>query len=179
MTTVVVTKREIVEAIKTEPLLLAGGWLKPLSDEGSDGSYDESRVKDVKCSACAVGAVLRKVLSGTNTIEAVRSAAADAVNFGRYGGDWISEDEESQKAWLFKTAAERLKSDSETPMSVLSFVFESMAVYYQVEGGFGEITSAEKSRAVTTEFVRQHFPRTVKIDVGFAKPKRGVRVVSA
>lgn len=158
MTQIRMTKAEIIRAIEKEPVtrLRAGSWY--------DGSYDRRVSKT--CSVCAVGAVMRSVVSPYERGQAILEAAVAAV---RGAGDVESS----------RGVYENLRD--ERWMAALSSFFESTWRATLVGNDWKHLTPKQiegvRTRAVA--FVREYFPRSIVIDIDGAKPAKDVKVVKA
>lgn len=152
MTTIEVTKGQIIKAIKEEPMLRRGTWVSPVSQL--------SPVSDPTCSVCAVGAVLRAHLGqrqkAWRILDAAGAATAGAVSCM---GDYTYARQELEQGRY---------------MAALSCVFEEAEREAQYNN---DIEAGEAGRAAAITFVREHFPRRVRININGTRPRRGVKVV--
>lgn len=154
MTTLIVTKREVLDAIRHEPLE-PGMFYR--------GSVPAKRVSQT-CPVCAVGAVIRRQLAyGQDIVDAVPHAACYAVGDGNtvaeVGFEFMVDDELAAGRWW----------------AALSCEFERLCDLHR--------DSRDKLRTGTVRrelarWVRAHLPDEMEMDVGDAKPRRGARVTT-
>lgn len=136
-----VTKKEILEAIKKEPLK-AGSWVK-MDDFGDP-------VKDKNCTVCAIGAVLRRA----------KYSNQQAWEFGGclMNSDAVAPlDEECVDLGVEKNLVERLLSEKKY-LHALSVRFEGQAL----RTGVGK-----RTRKILTDFVKKNLPDQVKLITNF------------
>jgi hypothetical protein len=160
VTTVRVTKEQIIAALRVEPLLEAGSWADPRYTRGPVEKCAIPLDEVQHCYVCGVGAVLRRaVLDAHETVGALVRAAVAATD----GWPVTPGGSESYLA----DAARAVESGFH--MSAISLVFE---------GTYSEDwSSIEDCRSAAIVFVEQHFPETVLIDIDGARPARDVQVV--
>lgn len=134
-----VTREQILEAIKTEPLT-SGYWVQYRNDE--DGIYGINL--DPNCPVCAIGGVLRK--SGLSNEE--------IDHFGNKMGNYgpISARDFRLEREVVEMTTNFLKKKQY--LHALSLKFEHLA-----EQGIGSIT-----RKKLAKFVRDNFPAKVELN---------------
>lgn len=159
MTTVRISRNQIIKAIKKEPLKT----LRPGNFVLLHGRNE--KVKNKTCSVCAVGAVMRNALLAPTQSAKFIERAADSNN-GAICGDPQSE--------LY----------DENYMAALSSFFELHADNIrrarEDERIDHELTLKETKqlRAETLRFVKDCFPKHVDVDIDGAKPAKDAKVVS-
>lgn len=162
-----VTKKQIIQAIQTEPLR-SGQWIF-MNDEGTNGK---------SCPVCAVGAVLRRAGIDPRFLDDV--ATSNARNAAASRIVYISNTDGEETQYDFHTAPKKLKQAfmndriaqvKTDPLGALSSLFEELG-----ESFTGTYTSPngneytrwnpnrlQQTRKILTEFVKNHFPKTVWI----------------
>lgn len=175
MTTVEITKAKIIKSIQNEPVLEPNGWVRFINAKTLAGVAKsiKENPKTTACSACAVGGVLRNVLSPKTTynrFQMVISACIDDIVgvdcYGSYGPPTRKEIE--------RDALEALNAGF--PMNAMSIVFEGFAQRHQDKG---DRRAGNLARQPTINFVKKHFPAKIQIDIDGAKPAKDVKVVKA
>jgi len=131
-----ITKKEVLQAIKTEPLT-SGNWVK---------LDDKKRFNDKTCSVCAVGAVLRKAGLGNQAINDFGDALAMQ---GVVAPDSYLESEGYVEAEIQDYL------DTEKYLHALSYKFE----YQANKTGVGK-----RTRNILAKFVEVNFPDKIKLD---------------
>lgn len=171
MTTIRLTKQQIIDAIVEEPLLYANNWFRYKTER--DGPIDIDRpphtINSVTvCSACAVGAVLRRVLHGDQPAGMVHRAAEEAMGRAQVApgrGDNY-----------FPMAMELISLRSY--MAALSMFFEGR--WREDSGRYIEDIEEEdieNVRTSTVRFVEANFPDTIDVNINGALPAEGIQVV--
>lgn len=143
MKTIKVTRKEILKAIRTEPLK-AGTWIhdrKVTLDNGSGISLQTS-VADKKCKVCAVGAVLRQKGIPDDKI----FWAADSL-FCDTGSSECDSDASDEGNPL-----QNVKDGHY--MAALSSKFEQLSK---------RLGSGKRTRETLIRFVKRHFPKQVTV----------------
>lgn len=137
----IVTKEEIIEALKTEPLA-PGDWCSVSSEwyerQLTDASTPSATMQD--CKVCAVGAIFRSKLSPTVTVFRVKSHIGQLMS-GSYNS-------------TLRFAQDEL--DSGNYLAALSCVFE--------DGENCTPPTIEERRDRSIKFVEEKFPPTIDID---------------
>lgn len=154
MTTIEVSKKDIIKALETEPKLFSGAWA--LTKRRSDAGLARIKVAD-DCRVCAVGAVMRSVLAPTQPAKAIVRAALAATD--------------GAQALTYADYA-KVELRAGRPMAALSCVFE----FAELRRGWFD-KEGEAGRAAATAFVKEHFPKRIRIDIDGARPRKGVKVI--
>ena len=130
-------KADVIKLLKAEKRLTRGMWI-----------YGNSNIPS-RCSVCAVGAIVRRMLATTVSVEAVEGLA------GHMAGYYIGYDS-------------RLRQ--------LSEVYEAAA--REAAGVFHDWTAgtAEGMKAAIAH-IRTNWPATIRFDIGDARPRRGMKIV--
>ncbi len=158
-----ITKAQAIEAIRTEPLLAAGHWIRRNDDEGE--SPNALVLGDEKfCQVCAVGAVLRDVLAPDQPLMRLLSVAERATWLG------ISKTLPVNQVDLELRTRETL--DKGQVWNALSILFEGHVTLLRNSGAakvndYGNLLPQymEQVRAVVCQFVDQYFPEDWTVDV--------------
>lgn len=188
MTVVQISKKRIIKSIMEEPLvnLEPGKWVDDV-DVGST-------IKAKDCPVCAVGAVMRNVLSEREELNAIWDAAEAAVGdtsgvlsissptiYGVYcetlrDGKYFQYVAPKNKSELFDLAKESVNS---SPMAALSQVFEGLCELAMLRTNKSDLSRHQKYRIRkdVVEFVQKNFPRSIQIDINGAEPAKDVKVV--
>jgi hypothetical protein len=153
MKTVTVTKTDVIKAIETETQLMGGTWIMADSPVGAD--YPED-VPFKHCRVCAVGAVFRPFLQ-----ERMRSADVENVIVKNLNGDhavtpMFGED--------IRQVAQRLLKEG-AALNALSYYFEGQFLIELQKSVALTERDWERIRSRTIDFVREHFPETIEIQV--------------
>lgn len=168
MTTIELTKAQVIKAIEREPLLRPGAWIR--------GDYDTQigSLKTRECGACAVGGVLRATLAPTCTVGRLYGIADVAA-----GDRVVPACRHDAPRGIFEEAVGRIR-DGE-PWAALSIVFEGLCDLRGRSSPTGGLRGQDLAvvRRQTVAFVRNHFPNTVRMDIDGARPRAGVKVVRA
>lgn len=145
-----VTKRQIIKALKTEPLL-PGSFVH---DEHDYDDGNNSRFKNnIKCPVCAVGAILDCSIG--NKVEGPKELDEIGHIITMKSGFWST--------FGTKTAISAAKDMvDENPLSALSCLFESLMENsdMQTKKGFANA----KARNILVNFVRKNFPSKLHLD---------------
>lgn len=175
---IIVTKRQIVEAIANEPYLFPGNWIEYRGSKPSPNIKARSK----QCTVCAVGSVLQDVLSRDTTVGELGILACRLTPGPTlcYGADYNSIEE------IHRAAAQYYIIDD--PLSVLSFMFEGAASFYGADMiglndiSYDKMSRGEKlkiasTRRETIKFVKKNFPEEIELDIGGLKPSPGTKIV--
>jgi hypothetical protein len=156
-----ISRREVIEAIQTEPLLAPGAWMRRQGRGGSGANWGNlngvSKASNPECQVCAVGAVIRRVLAD----EAELSQGAQFVNTNIDVWSECGVVAFQTKETLFAKGA---KIAADHPWNALSTVFETLARLHGLEMSRGDVgreaylRALERVRADLVEFVEQHLP---------------------
>lgn len=148
------SREEIVTALLGEPLVTfdCGSWANSTTDRYG---YDSSRFPGGVCKACAVGVIVRRLLSCRDSASDVRRICWSLVE-GRGSYTYASQQRE-----------EDMLSDAEDLVSVgyyfnaISLLFEGLFLKYDVIDEHGCSIVISK----ICNFVEQKFPEQICIDV--------------
>jgi hypothetical protein len=143
----IIKREEIVAAIMTEPVLQPGSWLEIPKDER--GRYMLNAPKNTPCPACAVGAVMRRVLPVEATLSDIADAASSSTWYGSESGYSDIKEEIEAGRW----------------MNVLSVFFEAEALRQNSRHDDWSPEFMEAVRTNTAEFVRANFPEEIEVAV--------------
>jgi hypothetical protein len=167
MSIIELTREFVADAIRTESHLKPGNWVS--RNEWSDCFGAESMAE---CTVCAVGSVMRHALSPTlhpsDIFYAAEAAAVpdpDGEAVLPCGGTMLAGMSRSD---IFAQADEFVDV---APMTALSFVFESLDDIYD-----GNIDAIRKG---TIEFVMNHFPDTIHVEINGYEAAADVRVLES
>ena len=133
------TRDEVIHAIRTEPLLVAGYWVNP---NGYAANLEAAI--DRGCSFCAVGAVLRSVVDKNMSIERF---GHEAYRVARFVDLVLGEFDKREDA-----PHQALRKGNY--MGALNFFFEQAS----------EVDPLH-ARDDTCTFVRDYFPETITFEV--------------
>lgn len=188
MPTIEVSRATIIKAVREEPGLFPGLWVRacnPLLAPGRQQRRWARTLRAKTCGVCAFGAVLRAVLAKNQDLDTLARAASEETHDDMIVADRV-------ESW--REDAARLVERARY-MNALSVVFEGAAKEYVCAQGLlgSDVSGLAMSgvprrrqvarRAVSyarreaLAFVRAHFPPTVRIDIDGARPARGVAVV--
>ena len=135
-----ITKAEIIKALRLEPLAY-NNFFNPRITVSF--STPMAKVRKVDCTVCAVGAVLRRNLPKTATGYAIGRVGHNITKHEYFGGD--------------PTKLLRAKNY----WGALSCFFEAQAENDDEPGR----KVSKKSRQACIEFVREHFPKSIMLEV--------------
>lgn len=158
MTVVKLTREFVLDAIEKESRLRAGYWIDWF---GESAGHD---VNAEDCAVCAVGAVMRRALAKSAKATEVEFLCAEAAGT-----------ETEVVSGLCLTGGTNMESAISTaktfvnklPMAALSHVFETASRLYP-----------RTFRDVTLNFVREHFPPVILVDVQGSKPASDVKTLA-
>lgn len=172
MTTIRLTKQQIIDAITEEPLLYANNWFRYKTEREGVFVVDRPQTPSINsvvvCSACAVGAVLRRVLHGDQPAGMVHRAAEEAMGRAQVAP--------GRGENYFSMAMELISLRSY--MAALSMFFEGR--WREDSGRYIEDIEEEdieNVRTSTVRFVEANFPDTIDVNINGALPAEGIQVV--
>lgn len=169
------TKAQIIRALENEPItrLRAGyGWFSSRLANfrprtvGTFGQTDD-------CYECAVGAVMRQVISPRLGLSRLNDAIGAATR-----GAGVTPDEAFTTNEVLDQA--RAELDAGRAMGALSIAFEglwSLDVEDVTDERDEDDARADRVRAEVVAFVKGHFPPSVVVDIDGAKPAQDVKPV--
>ncbi len=163
MTTIRVTRHQVLKALKTETKLRGGAWLS------TDVVFTGMTVASPHCQVCAVGAVLRAVLDPDQPSVAILRAADAATAGARAAIDL--ECAEEFKPLLASLLKQKLW------LNALSLLFEYEVALLDLTYHVLDPATRAVIRRKLARFVLRHFPRSFKVDIDGAKPRRARAVV--
>jgi hypothetical protein len=155
------TKADVVKALEEEKFLEAGSWISLASDKIHDRTFMLSQLP-TGCGVCAVGAVMRRVLSPDQPVRALW----DAIETDTEGAS-VTPDTESSD---YIGEAEHLLAQGHY-LAGLSVFFEGAW-----RDGEHQYTEAE-IRALMTDWVNENFPDAFEVDINGALPLPHIEVV--
>lgn len=175
MTTIKVSRKKIIDAIKSEPLetLKAGSFVH------FKGSGGRAKVNNADCSVCAVGAVMRQVLDSKQPATKIDHASYAALK----GHSAIDEDEtECLNKGLYIAALSSFfeREYREYMLDVFSDATNEVEDGEYINGATLDkkiMTAKRKIRAETIQFVKKNFPEDIFIEIDGAKPAKDVQVI--
>ena len=129
-------KADVIKLLKAEKRLTRGMWI-----------YGNSNIPS-RCSVCAVGAIVRRMLATTVSVEAVEGLA------GHMAGYYIGYDSRLRRLSEVYEAAAR----------------EAAGVFHDWTAG-----TAEGMKAAIAH-IRTNWPATIRFDIGDARPRRGMKI---
>jgi hypothetical protein len=148
MALVELTKKQVIEAIRKEPRLRYCRWVGVLRPSGGTSSLlAERQDKPPPARKCTFCAVGAVVRAAMATTTPVTLIAEAAADGG---------------------------GDDASPLSALSEAFEGACSETMLDVTAAD---AEAGRKAAIDHVRKNFPARVRIDIGAAKPRRGMKVV--
>jgi len=150
MAIVELTKKQIIEALKKEPRLRYGRWVGIIGAHGgtlAPHSLEDVETLEARSPRCTFCAVGAVVRSAMSRRASVVDVEGIACEIG---------------------------NDSDSPMFMLSDRFEGAMPHALVDLSSKD---AEDGRWAAIEYVREEFPPKIRIDIGRAKPRRGMKVV--
>lgn len=188
-TIIKLTRRQVIKAVRNEPVLMPEQWVSRQFEEGIYGrSIAETRNA---CPVCAVGAVMRSALDPNQKVKMIHNAAVASVSNseGRalcvHPGDEIRP---FRKARLLAKAAKQAKDGHH--MAALSLVFETLWSDARSrrkgcnkwahpmtwrKSDFNRVS--KRIRAQVIEFVKKHFPATIEVNIDGARPAKDIIVL--
>jgi hypothetical protein len=149
VTTIEVSKQDIIRALETAGHLRGHLWHDANDGQKVGGDYP----------MCAVGAVVRAHLSPEQPVDRLDDAASACVS-----------------TYIEDTSPEKLMERGDW-MGALMCAFEQRLLKPGGKRQKGLAKATARTRTATIAFVREHFPARIRINIGDAKPRRGVRVV--
>ncbi len=162
-----VTKRQVIKALNTEPLM-GGAFVHSEDFEEGKNPYKNNS----KCAVCAVGAVMDFTIGkmvDSNKLDSIarsltKTCAMNDSNLEEITGDVYYDKRDLGDA---KKVAKKAASMG-LPMSGLSILFEHLmdVGYYSVDKTYRNKngTANAKAREILINFVKSNFPSTIKID---------------
>jgi hypothetical protein len=181
MTIVQISKKRLIKALENEPLrnLNPGAWV----DETLSPSGD---IKAKDCPVCAVGAVMRDVLSPATPLYEIDNAANAAteawgvtmpVDRDKY--DYATNKYVRVKVSNKMVLTEAAKDIKNSPMAALSQAFEGLCEL-AIERGANGLSRQQiaRIRKALVGWVKKNYPNQVLIDINGASAAKDVKVVS-
>lgn len=168
-TTLVITKNQIIKAIKTETRLMHGEWIGRTYYNGNVVTVAEKEKR--RCNVCAVGAVLCNISAPSVQLTHLDNWAIRAI------------DSPSPARFAeYEEEAKLLVSDGDY-WSALSTFFEGASMYAEDHPSLWKSNKArlESIRNRTIQFVKDYFPNEVTLTTfsDEIKPRRGIKKMVA
>lgn len=162
-----ITRRQIIKALKTEPLG-GGQWINLENQEDFNNAI--VKAADVKCTVCAVGAVLRGALGRILTVEQLHNSSYDLCSrqscdyehVPDYTGGYNYSLKEAREY-----ASEGLKKHKMYLASLSSFFEDMYYNIYNVSFAVGR-DRGPKMRAIRyqlVKFIKENFPKEIKVKI--------------
>ncbi len=180
-----ISKQDVIEAIRTEPLLAPGSWMTTW-DKDNDSTGDWSSLEgtttssapnpSVECRVCAVGAVIRRIIDTDTPLSKGRFFINENLNFS-YNVTSLGL---VPKEELFQRGAALAKHK---PWNALSIVFETLAQTHGLKApnrGANRARYREALQNVRTdlvEFVEKHMPEDLVFNSKCMPVKPGIKAV--
>lgn len=166
-----VTRRQVIKAMKTEPLV-GGSWFNYDTDLNGNPIKVKGVKNNVKCEVCAVGGLLSTAIGKKCELDildevperVVREARAEAV----YDEDFNRIEAPSKRASVKDVVKfAELAAKKIGPLSALSTLFEKL--YSKRSMRRKNRRANAKLRKVLIGFVKKNFPTKLKIDTNTSR----------